>query len=169
MTKDTKPAAEDVARWESIKQNMLDRADAIAHLTDLERESLRELGWAAMCIDESLYALRNAKSQKDLNNLFSVNHFGQVIVANHILVEENGWGRSENDDKRQIGNLCAELAVAIKDDLSESGENLSITNTKRFGHLRSLIHNFERTKPNKYQMERFAEHGITWEGEVHEH
>ena len=178
MTNDTKPAifcttpqefAEGVARWESIKQNMLDRADAIAHLTDLERESLGELGWAAMCIDESLYSLREAKSQKDLNNLFSVNHFGQVIVANHILVEENGWGRSENDDKRQIGNLCAELAAAIKDDLSESGENLSITNTKRFGHLRSLIHNFERTKPNKYQMERFAEHGITWEGEVYEH
>jgi len=169
MTNDTKPSAQDVARWESIKQSMLDRADVIAHLTDLERESLGELGWAAMCIDESLYSLREAKSQKDLNNLFSVNHFGQVIVANHILVEENGWGRSENDDKRQIGNLCSELAAAIKDDLSEAGENLSITNTKRFGHLRSLIHNFERTKPNKYQMERFAEHGITWEGEVYEH
>jgi hypothetical protein len=169
MTNDTKPSAEDVARWENIKQNMLDRADVAAHFTDLERSSLRELCWAAMCIDESLYSLRNAKSQKDLNNLFSVEHFGQVIVANHILVEENGWGKSENDDKRQIGNLCSELAAAIKDDLSESGEDLSITNIKRFGHLWSIIHNFERTKPNKYQMERFVEHGITWEGEVDEH
>lgn len=169
MTNDTKPSAEDVARWESIKQGMLDRADIISHFTDLEVESLRELGWAAMCLDESRYALKNAKSQKDLNNLFSVDHFGQVIVANHILVEENCWDKSENDDKRQIGKLCSELASAIQDDLIEDGEDLSITNMKRFGHLWSLIHNFERTKPNKYQMERFAEHGITWEGEVDEH
>jgi len=26
-----------------------------------------------------------------------------------------------------------------------------------------------RTHPNKFQMERFAEHGIAWEGEVDEH
>ena len=169
MTNDTKPSAEDVARWESIKQNMLDRADIAAHFTDLERSSLRELCWAAMCLDESRYALKHAQSQKDLNNLFSVEHFGQVIVANHVLVEENCWDKSENDDKRQIGKLCAELATAIQDDLSEDGEDLSITNMKRFGHLWPLIHNFERTKPNKYQMERFAEHGITWEGEVDEH
>lgn len=169
MTNDTKPSAQDVARWESIRQSMLDRADVISHFTDLEAESLRELGWASMCLDESRFALRNARSQKDLNNLFSVDHFGQVIVANHILVEENCWDKSENDDKRQIGVLCAELASAIQDDLNENGENLSITNLKRFGNLWSLIHNFERTKPNKYQMERFAEHGITWEGEVDEH
>jgi predicted dithiol-disulfide oxidoreductase (DUF899 family) len=169
MTNEAKPSAEEIARWERIKQDMLDRADVVSHFTDLEAESLRELGWAAMCIDESRYALRHAKSQKDLNNLFSVDHFGQVIVANYILVEENCWDKSENDDKRQIGKLCAELASAIQDDLSEDGEDLSITNMKRFGHLWSLIHNFERTKPNKYQMERFAEHGIIWEGEVDEH
>ena len=87
MTNDTKPAAEDVARWESIKQDMLDRADIAANFTDLERDSLRELCWAAMCLDESRYALKNAQSQKDLNNLFSVEYFGQVIVANHVLVE----------------------------------------------------------------------------------
>ena len=169
MTNETKPTAEDIARWEGIKQDMLDRADVASHFTDLEAESLHELCWAAMCIDESRYALKHAKSQKDLNNLFSVDHFGQVIVANHILVEENCWDKSENDDKRQIGKLCAELALAIQDDLSENGEDLSIANMKRFGHLCSIIHNFERTKPNKYQMERFAEHGITWEGEVDEH
>ena len=169
MKNETKPSEKDIARWEHIKQEMLDRADIASHFTDLERDSLRELGWAAMCIDESREALKNAQSQKDLNNLFSVDDFGQVIVANHILVEENCWDKSENDDKRQIGKLCAELASAIQDDLSEDGEDLSITNMKRFGYLWSLIHNFERTKPNKYQMERFAEHGIVWEGEVDEH
>ena len=169
MTNDTKPSAEDVARWENIKQNMLDRADIISNFTDLERDSLRELCWASICLDESRYSLRHAKSQKDLNNLFSVEHFGQVIVANHILVEENCWDKSENDDKREIGKLCAELASAIHDDLIEDGEDLSITNMKRFGRLWSIIHNFERTKPNKYQMERFAEYGVTWEGEVDEH
>ena len=169
MTNDTKPSAEDVARWEGIKQNMLDRADISSHFTDLERDSLRELGWAAMCIGETRCVLKHAKSQKDLNNLFSVGHFGQVIVANHILVEENCWDKSENDDKRQIGKLCAELALAIQDDLSENGEDLSVNNMKRFGHLCSLIHNFQHTKPSKYQMERFAEHGITWGGEVDEH
>ena len=169
MTNETKPSAEQVKFWEGVKQNMLDRADIASHFTDLERSSLRELGWAAMCIDESREALKNAQSQKDLNNLFSVDHFGQVIVANHILVEENCWDKSENDDKRQIGKLCAELALAIRDDLSEDGEDLSINNLKRFSQLCFLIHNFERTKPNKYQMERFAEHGIVWEGEVDEH
>jgi hypothetical protein len=169
MTNETKPSEKDIARWERIKQEMLDRADIASHFTDLERDSLRELGWAAMCIDESREALKNAQSQKDLNNLFSVDHFGQVIVANHILVEENCWDKSENDEKSQIGKLCAELALAIQDDLSEDGEDLSITNMKRFGYLWSLIHNFEHTKPNKYQMERFAEHGIAWEGEVDEH
>ena len=169
MTNETKPTAEQVKFWEGVKQNMLDRADIASHFTDLERSSLHELCWAAMCISELRYALKHAQSQKDLNNLFSVDHFGQVIVANHILVEENCWDKSENDDKRQIGKLCAELASAIQDDLSEDGENLSITNMKRFGHLWSLIHNLERTKPNSHQMERFAEHGITWEGEVDEH
>jgi len=169
MTNDIKPSARDIKFWEDIKQDMLDRADIASHFTDLERDSLRELKWSSMCIGELRLVLRGAKSQKDLNNLFSVDHFGQVIVANHILVEENCWDKSENDDKSQIGKLCAELALAIQDDLSENGEDLSITNMKRFGHLCSLIHNFERTKPNKYQMERFAEHGITWEGEVDEY
>ena len=70
MTNDTKPSAEQVKFWEGVKQNMLDRADIASHFTDLERSSLHELCWAAMCISELRYALKHAQSQKDLNNLF---------------------------------------------------------------------------------------------------
>ena len=64
MTNETKPTATDIARWERIKQEMLDRADIASHFTDLEAESLRELCWAAMCIDESRYALSTQNRKK---------------------------------------------------------------------------------------------------------
>ena len=54
MTNETKPSEKDIARWERIKQEMLDRADIVAEFADDEREALNELRWASMSISEDV-------------------------------------------------------------------------------------------------------------------
>ena len=42
MTNEPKPSEKDIARWERIKQEMLDRADIVAEFADDEREALND-------------------------------------------------------------------------------------------------------------------------------
>ena len=158
MTNDTKPSAEDVARWESIKQGMLDRADVIAEFAGNELEALTELRWTSMSLSEDVSYLMD----------FGYSDVIEFCRAADILCEEYGWHNSENEKKRDIGKKSLALAEALRCDAND-GARLSLSEAKGFGGIYPRITGLLNTKPNKYQMERFAEHGITWEGEVDEH
>lgn len=158
MTTETKPSAEDIARWERIKQEILDRADIVSEFADDELEALNDLRWASMYMSE------------DVNYLIDF-YYSDVIEfcrAADFLCEEYSWNTSENEDKREIGKKSLALAKALRSDAGD-GPRLSYGQAKDFGGIYPRITGLLRTKPNKYQMERFAECGIVWEGEVDEH
>jgi hypothetical protein len=85
-----------------------------------------------------------------------------------ILRNDWGWHHSECRQKCDISSLALKLSISLRDEAGDAGR-LSFDDAQMFHTLSSLISTLKRTKPNKYQMERFAEHGITWEGEVDEH
>jgi len=158
MTNDTKPSAEQVKFWEGVKQIILDRADVIAELDGDERDALNELRCASMSISE------------DVNYLMDFCYIDVIEFcrAADFLCEEYSWNTSENEDKRDIGKKSLALAEALRGDAGD-GPRLSYGQAKDFGSIYPLINGLLHTKPNKFQMERLAEHGITWEGEVDEH
>ena len=158
MTNDTKPSAEDVARWERVKQSMLDRADIVAGFDYDELEAANELRWTSMSLSEDVGYLME----------FSYSDVIEFCRATDFLCEEYGWNTSESEDKREIGKKSLKLAEALREDAGD-GPRLSYGQAKDFGGIYPRISRLMDTKPNKYQMERFAEHGITWEGEVDEH
>lgn len=158
MTNDTKPSAQDIARWESIKQSMLDRADVVSGFADDEREALDELRWTSMSLSEDVSYLMD----------FGYSDVIEFCRAAEFLCEEYSWNTSENEDKRDIGKKSLALAEALRCDAGD-GPRLSFSQAKDFGGIYPRITGLMNTKPNKYQMERFAEHGITWEGETDEH
>jgi len=158
MTSETKPSAKDIARWERIKQEMLDRADIVAEFADDEREALNELRWTSISISEDVDYLMD----------FYYSDVIEFCRAANFLCEEYSWNTSENEDKRDIGKKSLALADALRGDAG-GVPRLSFGQAKDFGGIYPRITGLLHTKPNKYQMERFAEHGITWEGEVDEH
>ena len=158
MTNDTKPSAKDIARWERIKQEMLDRADVVSGFADDESEALNELRWTSMSISEDVNYLMD----------FCYSDVIEFCRAADFLCEEYSWNTSENEDKREIGRKSLALAGALRGDACD-GPRLSYGQAKDFGGIYPRITGLLHNKPNKYQMERFAEHGIVWEGEVDEH
>ena len=158
MTNETKPSAEQVKFWEGVKQIILDRADVIAELDGDELQALQDLRWASMSISEDVSYLMD----------FCYSEVIEFCRAADLLCEEYSWNTSENEDKRDIGKKSLALAEALRGDAG-NGPRFSYGQAKDFGGIYPLITGLLHTKPNKYQMERFAEHGITWEGEVDEH
>jgi len=158
MTNETKPSAEQVKFWEGVKQIILDRADVIAELDGDELQALQDLRWASMSISEDVSYLMD----------FCYSEVIEFCRAADLLCEEYSWNTSENEDKRDIGKKSLALAEALRGDAGD-GPRLSYGQAKDFGGIYPRITGLLHTKPNKYQMERFAEHGITWEGEVDEH
>lgn len=158
MTNETKPCPEETARWQRVKQAMLDRADTISGFDDDEREALIDLRWASVSMSEDVNYLME----------FSYDDVVDFCRCADFLCEEYSWNTSENEEKREIGKKSLELSIALREDAGEAGR-LSYNQAKDFGGIYPRISRLLDTKPNKYQMERFAEHGITWEGEVDEH
>lgn len=158
MTNEAKPSTRDIKFWEGIKQEMLDREDVVSGFADDEREALNELRWTSMSISEDVNYLMD----------FCYNEVIEFCRAADFLCEEYSWNTSENEEKRDIGKKSLALADAMRGDAG-NGPRLSYGQAKGFGGIYPSITGLLRTKPNKYQMERFAEHGITWEGEVDEH
>ena len=158
MTNETKPSAEQVKFWEGVKQIILDRADVIAELDGDELEALQDLRWASMSISEDVCYIMD----------FCYSEVIEFCRAADFLCEEYSWNTSENEDKRDIGKKSLALAQALRGDAGD-GPRLSYGQAKDFGGIYPRITGLLHTKPNKYQMERFVEHGITWEGEVDEH
>ena len=158
MTNETKPTEKDIKFWEGVKQNMLDRADIVSDLDVEEVEALSELHYASSSMSEDVHHLMHF-AYRDVVNFCSYSD---------ILRNDFGWHHSECKEKREISSLALILSIGLRDEAGDSGR-LSFDEAQLFQTLSSRISALNRTKPTKYQMERFAEHGIVWEGEVYEH
>jgi hypothetical protein len=158
MTNDTKPAAEWIEFWEGVKQDMLDRADIVADFDVEEAGALSELHYASSSMSEDVHYLMHF-AYRDVVNL---------CRYSDILRNDWGWHHSECRQKCDISSLALKLSISLRDEAGDAGR-FSFDEAQMFQTLSSLISTLKRTKPNKYQMERFAEYGITWEGEVDEH
>ena len=158
MTNEAKPTATDIKFWEGIKQDMLDRADIVADFDAAETEALSELHYASSSMSEDVYHLMH----------FAYRDVVNICRYSDILRNDFGWHHSECKEKREISSLALKLSISLRDEAGDAGR-LSFDEAQMFHRLSSCITTLKRTKPNKYQMERFAEHGITWEGEVDEH
>ena len=158
MTNETKPTATDIKFWEGIKQDMLDRADIVSELDVEEVEALSELHYASSSMSEDVHHLMHF-AYRDVVNL---------CRYSDILRNDFGWHHSECKEKREISSVALILSIGLRDEAGGAGR-LSFDEAQLFHTLSSRISALKRTKPNKHQMERFTEHGITWEGEVDEH
>ena len=158
MTTETKPSATDIKFWEGIKQDMLDRADIVADFDAAETEALNELHYASSSLSEDVHHLMHLAYSDVVN----------ICRYSDILRNDYGWHHSECKEKREISSVALELSIGLRDEAGDAGR-LSFDEAQMFHRLSSCITALKRTKPNKYQMERFAEHGIVWEGEVDEH
>ena len=144
--------------WEKIKSNYIARGKEIAALGSDEREALDDLFHSSTSLSESV-------------DYFLDLEYDDLVVfirSAELLSEKFDWNPSFADfceDKRRISKTSSELAALIQ----MHDARLSFRQVKDFGFISGMIYQYLKCKPNKYQVERFAELGITWEGEVDDH
>jgi len=144
--------------WEKIKSNYIARGKEIAALGSDELDALNDLFHSSECLSESV------------DYFLDLEYDGLVVFIRsaELLSETFDWNPSFADfceDKRRISRTSSELAALIQ----MHDARLSLRQFRDFSVISSMIFKYLKCKPNKYQVERFAEHGITWEGEVDDH
>tara|TARA_R110001606_G_scaffold393036_1_gene562602 strand:- start:5048 stop:5512 length:465 start_codon:yes stop_codon:yes gene_type:complete len=144
----------DKAFWEDIKSEYLARAADVATLSEGETEALTELLDASTGLSESV----------DYYGDLLYEHLVSFVRATNRLYDDYEWSVSGDacSDRRFIAEKAAELSYFIQ--RYEAG--LTLPQVRTFGEIAFRVGAFLKTKPAKYQIERFAEHGIAWEGEA---
>ena len=141
--------------WEKIKSNYIARGKELAALGSDERDALDDLFHSSASLSESV-------------DYFLDLEYDDLVVfirSAELLSEKFDWNPSFAgfcEDKRCISKTSSELAALIQ----MHDARLSFRQFKDFGSISGMIFHYLKCKPNRYQMERFAKHGITWEGEV---
>ena len=144
--------------WAEIKCNYIARGKELAALGSDEREALDDLFHSSTSLSESV-------------DYFLDLEYDDLVVfirSAELLSEKFDWNPSFDgfcEYKRCISKTSSELAALIQ----MHDARLSFRQVKDFGFISGMIFGYLRCKPNKYQVERFAELGITWEGEVRDH
>ena len=144
--------------WEEIKCNYIARGKDLAALGSDERDALNDLFHSSTSLSESV----------DYFLDFEYDDLVVFIRSAELLSEKFDWNPSFDgfcEDKRRISKTSSELAALIQ----MHDARLSFRQVRDFSSISGMIFQYLKCEPNKYQMERFAEHGITWEGEVDDH
>ena len=141
--------------WEKIKCKYIARGKKLAALGSDERDALNDLFHSSASLSESV-------------DYFLDLEYDDLVVfirSAESLSETFDWNPSFAgfcEDKRCISKTSSKLAALIQ----MHDARLSLRQVRDFSSISDMIFHYLKCKPNKYQMERFAEHGITWEGEV---
>ena len=144
-----------VKHWEGVKQSFLDRADVISELDDDEREAATTLRWASCGLHERVDCLM----QLDYDDLVD---FAQSY---EILRDDYDWHTSECEGKTDVMKAGRDVLAKLRSHYPR----LSFKQAQSFESVLGHLHQFFDTKPNKHQMGKFTEHGVTWEGEVYDY
>lgn len=141
--------------WKEIKSNYIARGKELAALSNDEREALDNLLQSSASLSESV-------------DYFLDLEYDDLVVfirSAELLSETFDWNPFGDDvceDKQRIAKTSSKLAALIQ----MHDARLSFRQARDFSSIFSMACQYLKCEPNKYQMERFAEHGIAWEGEV---
>ena len=152
MTNPIKPSADDIKFWEDVKQRYLDRADIINEMDEDELTAAQNLHYASNCLDEC----------SENYDLFDYDDLANFVTSYKTLKFEYDWHKSECKTKLDVMKLAGK-AVSI---LQDRNIKLNTRDVENFSSVMWRMINLFDTNPNKHQMEKFEEHGVTWEGEV---
>ena len=144
--------------WEEIKCNYIARGKDLAALSNDEREALDNLLHSSQSLSESV----------DYFVDLEYDDLVLFIRSAELLSEAFDWNPFGDDvceDKQRIAKTSSKLAALIR----MHDAQLSFRQARDFSSIASMIFQYLRCKPSEYQMERFEEFGITWEGEVRDH
>lgn len=144
--------------WEEIKCNYIARGKDLAALGSDEREALDDLLQSSASLSESVdYFL-------DLGYDDLV-----VFIRSAELLSEtfdwNPFGDDVCEDKQRIAKTSSKLAALIQ----MHDARLSFRQVQDFSSIFGMVCQYLKCEPNKYQMKRFEEFGITWEGKVRDY
>ena len=89
----------------------------------------------------------------------------KFMKASRALCDDFDWDQSSCEGKSYI----AKKSKALSDEITKHDCRLTLMQVGEFSVLAGHIHHYFQCEPNKYQMKRFEEFGITWEGEVRDH
>lgn len=144
--------------WEKIKRNYIARGKDLAALSNDEREALDNLLHSSQSLSESVAYFLDL--EYDDLVLF--------IRSAELLSEAFDWNPFGDDvceDKQRITKASSELAALIR----MHDAHLSFRQVGGFSSISSMIFQYLKCTPSEWQMGRFEEFGITWEGEVRDH
>ena len=144
--------------WDDIKVDYIARAKDIAALGSDELEALQDLFHSSTSLSESV----------DYFLDFEYDDLVVFIRSAELLSEKFDWNPSFDgfcEDKRRISKTSSDLAALIQ----MHDARLSFRQVRDFSSISGMIFQYLKCEPTKYQMERFEEFGITWEGEVRDH
>ena len=151
MTNSNKPSAKDIKFWEDMKQQFLDRADIINEMDEDELAAVQNLR-------ESSSSLEECSENYDL---FDYDDLANFVNSCETLKFEYNWHKSECETKLDVMKIAGKLVSILKDRHLQ----LNTRDVEGFSFVMWRMINLFDTKPNKHQMGKFTEHGITWEGE----
>jgi hypothetical protein len=144
--------------WEEIKRNYIARGKDLAAFSNDEREALDNLLHSSASLSESVdYFL-------DLEYDDLVLFIRSAELLSEAL-DWNPFGDDVCEDKQRIAKTSSKLVALIR----MHDAQLSFRQARDFGSISGMIFQYLKCAPSEYQMERFEEFGITWEGEVRDH
>ena len=141
--------------WNDVKVDYIARAKDIAALGIDELDALHDLFHSSTSLSESV----------DYFLDFEYDDLVVFIRSAELLSEKFDWNPSFDgfcEDKRRISKTSSELAAIIQ----MHDARISFRQARDFSSISGMIFQYLKCEPNEYQMKRFDEFGITWEGEV---
>ena len=143
--------------WEDIKSKFISRQKDVDALSSKEIEALNDLRSSSDGLSESVHYFLDLEYE-DL---------ALFMRSTKVLIEQFNWNPFDydSDHKREIAERSDKLASIIQD----HDGRLTLRQVKGFAWVYNLVSTYLDCRPNKYQMEKFAKHGITWKGDVRDH
>jgi hypothetical protein len=144
--------------WDDIKVDYIARAKDIAALGSEELEALQDLFHSSTSLSESV-------------DYFLDLEYDDLVVfirSAELLSEKYDWNPfldSFCEEKRRISKASSDLAALIQ----MHDARLSLRQVRDFSSISGMTFQYLKCEPNEYQMKRFEEFGITWEGDVRDH
>lgn len=145
---------DDAEFWEDIKSKFISRQKEIDELSVKEIEALNDLRDSSESLSESVAYFLDL--EYDDLVLF-------VGSTSRLLTEFN-WNPFERESEGQ--RSIVEKSIKLASFIEAHDGRLSLRQVNGFGWVCHLVSTYLDCRPNKYQMKRFDEFGITWEGEV---
>ena len=141
--------------WEDIKKDYIDANIVLESLEENERDALSDLRWASASLADNVCEFEH----------LLYNALADFVQNYALLATDLNW--RDSDCEKKLGVIKA--GQDVFGELVGEYTSLNLSNVTNFSGVFHKCSEILECKPNKYQMDRFAQHGIIWEGEVRDH